>query len=472
MPKIPTGIGWQGLIMTGLPLLLQLVFVLILELLIVQAKVKIESEYQSALIMDQAMSLSHEALNGSVCCFMMSMTPGSGLFGSGLDRIKLRATNDLDALRASARMLPELEPDLAKLENCYNAIAADWQHSLSNTQGALMANKLAHSKQLYNDLNAAVEDLIQASKSKVSHGSDTHAAAHQSVERLLIASAITWLTVSIGIAFLFSKNIASRINLLIENTQRFRHGNELLPPLSGTDEIAAYDHAFHKMADSIKASTEYKEQLLGVVSHEIRTSLSSAQAFLTNISAEIYGPLKASSRSKVQGAEREIVHIIKMVNDLIDIERLKSGQFPLQFKEVDLAFLIQEIIAAMKEQGITRPIIVRTQPALIEGDIKLLTRLIVNFIQDCLQSSSLNSTISINVFADHSKAIFTIDSASEISAPEEMFEIAGMSASHGISLALCKNIAEIHSGQTSSAKAESGERRLYLKLPLRAKTIA
>lgn len=66
-----------------------------------------------------------------------------------------------------------------------------------------------------------------------------------------------------------------------------------------------------------------------MVSHDLRTPLTSIQMLLSLLEAEAYGPLNENGRENVAAAEASVERLIGLVNGLLDLEKMESGKLDL-----------------------------------------------------------------------------------------------------------------------------------------------
>jgi len=91
------------------------------------------------------------------------------------------------------------------------------------------------------------------------------------------------------------------------------------------------------MANALKELEEIKQQFVAMVSHDLRTPLSSIRGFLELLSDGAYGELTETGHLRSALAQRNAIRLLALINDLLDFERLQSGQLSLTQSDISLS---------------------------------------------------------------------------------------------------------------------------------------
>jgi signal transduction histidine kinase len=140
-----------------------------------------------------------------------------------------------------------------------------------------------------------------------------------------------------------------------------------------------------------------REQFLAIVSHEMRTPLTSIISFSELIRGEADG-LSADGRRYLDIIERNADRLLTLVNDLLMLTRIESGALPLALGPVDVPRLVDDAVLAVTpvatKQNITIHVDVRDGPLLC-GDYRRLMQVMDNLIGNAVKFSHAGGLVRV-----------------------------------------------------------------------------
>ena len=142
-----------------------------------------------------------------------------------------------------------------------------------------------------------------------------------------------------------------------------------------------------------------KKSFLAAMSHELRTPLNAIIGFAEIIDAEVFGPL---SVPQYQAYVRDILgsarHLLKIIEDVLEITHAEAGELVLNKREVDLASLIGQSLVAVRDQCKSKRIKILAdlpQDVVIKVDPDKLTRALASILSNAVKFSSDRSIVRV-----------------------------------------------------------------------------
>ena len=203
-----------------------------------------------------------------------------------------------------------------------------------------------------------------------------------------------------------------------------------------------------------------KDEFISTVSHELRTPLTSIRGALGLLSSGMLGPINEKSTNLLRIALTNSDRLVRLINDILDLERIQSGREPLTFRPVQLSEIVRQSIGDMQpmaDAAGVRMLHDTTQVA-IDADPDRLLQVMTNLLSNAVKFSPPNSTVSIMIrpgitgvtlsVIDHGRGI----PADKLEAIFGRFQQVDASDSRqkggsGLGLAICRTIILQHSGR-------------------------
>lgn len=225
-----------------------------------------------------------------------------------------------------------------------------------------------------------------------------------------------------------------------------------------TEELAAVNA-------SLRLADRRKNEFLAMLAHELRNPLAPIRNALLIIQRS--GDAAAAA-SAIAMMERQVGHMVRLVDDLLDVSRISSGKFDLRRDRIELASVIDHALE------VARPLCERAQQQLsvsvpagsihLDADAARLTQVITNLLNNASKFGRQGGRITLCVERDGDLAVIRVSDDGEGIAPDQLSRIFDMfvqvhsslelsRGGLGLGLALAKTLVEMHGG---SLEAQSG----------------
>ncbi|CAN5211006.1 hypothetical protein BH10CYA1_BH10CYA1_43540 [soil metagenome] len=202
-----------------------------------------------------------------------------------------------------------------------------------------------------------------------------------------------------------------------------------------------------------------KQEFVSMVSHDLRTPLSSVKATLTMFSEGVWDSKTDVGRERLDVADRTLNRLMELINDLLDIERMESGRMPLDLTEVSAKEIVESALSEVKIQAASKRITLQSNcdSCLLIGDFERLIQVMINLIGNAIKFAPQDSVITAAAFERGDDIEFEVTDQGR-GIPEEMqaavfdkyrqVETADgkKGLGKGLGLPICKTIVESHKG--------------------------
>ncbi|MBS1992098.1 MAG: PAS domain S-box protein [Cyanobacteria bacterium SZAS LIN-3] len=91
-----------------------------------------------------------------------------------------------------------------------------------------------------------------------------------------------------------------------------------------------------------------RQDFLNMITHDIRTPLSSVQAFLNLLESSVYGQLNEKGSVKLKATEQSVELVIRLIKDMLDLEKAESGQLMLDLEDTSTQTVMLKAIDIVK----------------------------------------------------------------------------------------------------------------------------
>ena len=224
-----------------------------------------------------------------------------------------------------------------------------------------------------------------------------------------------------------------------------------------------------------------KDEFISMVSHELRTPLTSIRAPLMLLANGTVSSETPRGREMVDIAARSAERMVRLVNDILDMQRLATGQLRIRPAACDAADLIRQAIDTMQpladEAGVKLQ--ARAEPLALVVDGTRIVQVLTNLIDNAVSFSPPGGVVRVEVERQGGEAAFCVSDEGPGVPPQqrelifERFKQADASMSRskegtGLGLAICRALVEQHGGRIWIADRPGPGATFCFSLPLGA----
>ena len=151
----------------------------------------------------------------------------------------------------------------------------------------------------------------------------------------------------------------------------------------------------------MKRLSRMKSEFVSSVSHELRTPLTSIRGSLGLVAGGVAGAVPEAVRNLVDIAKNNCERLIRLINDILDSEKIESGQMRLALQVVALQPLLQQTLAANEgfasQHGVTLQLHAPGEPMLVNIDTDRITQVLTNLVSNAVKFSPRSAAVNITL---------------------------------------------------------------------------
>ncbi len=255
-----------------------------------------------------------------------------------------------------------------------------------------------------------------------------------------------------------------------------------------TGELEAEAAERERAEQGLRLADRRKDEFLATLAHELRNPL----APMTNAVALLKAPqADAAARERAREIlERQLRHMVRLIDDLLDVSRVTTGKLSLHRQSLDVAALLRhalELAAPMAEQqGVTLSLAVDAGPAAlaVDGDPARLAQVFSNLLNNACRYTEAGGRVDVAAGlkddADGARVVVTVRDTGigiDPAMQERIFELFEQadkslgrgSAGLGIGLTLARQLVQLHGGSIQVASEGVGRGSCFtVRLPAAA----
>jgi PAS domain S-box-containing protein len=228
------------------------------------------------------------------------------------------------------------------------------------------------------------------------------------------------------------------------------------------------DMSDRRRAENLEAEGKRLTEFIAMLSHELRNPLAPLSNALSLLKVD---PLTTRGRWAVDMASRQVLHVTRLIEDLLDVSRVASSTIRVRLEPVDLVevfrLALESVQSAVEANRHTMTMKLPEAAVTTRGDATRLTQVLVNLVTNAAKYTPEGGHIEVTLQTSHGLALLTVsDNGSGMN--EELLsqafepfvqgerQLARADGGLGVGLTLVKRIAELHGGSVAATSPGPG----------------
>ncbi|HJS25240.1 MAG TPA: PAS domain S-box protein, partial [Pyrinomonadaceae bacterium] len=245
------------------------------------------------------------------------------------------------------------------------------------------------------------------------------------------------------------------------------------------EKMLAREQELRQLAED---ANRLKDEFLAIMSHELRNPLNVILGFSELLVRNEEITRAPQLQRMAEAIKRNAIAQSKLIRDLLDLSRLRSGKLTLNRENVSMLVAVNNAIDTVRSEAAAKQIAIEIEaPAetlFVEGDAVRLEQIIWNLMNNSVKFTSAGGRISVRLGKENDRVFLTVEDtgqgidASFLPHVFELFRQADASTSRahsgmGIGLAVVKQLVDLHHGSISVYSAGLGKGTTFtVKFPL------
>lgn len=221
--------------------------------------------------------------------------------------------------------------------------------------------------------------------------------------------------------------------------------------------------ALRQAKEAAVTASNAKSEFLANISHELRTPLNAVIGFSEVMIQEVFGPIGSDRYREYAGDIRQSgVHLLGVINDLLDYSKLEAGRVELHVEDISPAAIMDKCVRMMRQRAEAENLALLADTgdaadAVVRGDDRKITQVILNLMSNAIKFTPAGGTIRLSLRRSGDGVdIIVADSGIGMSAHDIDLALApfgqvdsSLNREHtgtGLGLPLSKSLVELHGG--------------------------
>ncbi len=283
-----------------------------------------------------------------------------------------------------------------------------------------------------------------------------------------IVMTVIWIfAISLVAVYFVSERISRPLKEMSYAAKSFAQGKfNVRVPVRGNDEVAELATAFNNMANDLEKLEENRSTFLSNVSHDLRTPMTTISGFVDGILSGAIPKDKADHYLEI--VSNEIKRLARLVNSLLDITRIQSGERKFNMTVFDACELARQVLISCESRIDSKNLDVSFEcdddnmNAVADRDA--IHQIMYNLIDNAVKFSDENGALSVKLRENDKKIVMTVRNTGKGIAAEDLPHVFDQfyksdrsrgidKTGLGLGLYICKTIIDQH-GEEMWVKSE------------------
>jgi PAS domain S-box-containing protein len=235
-----------------------------------------------------------------------------------------------------------------------------------------------------------------------------------------------------------------------------------------------------RLYQAVREADRRKDEFLALLGHELRNPLAPIGYALHAL--KLPGADAAATQRAREVMERQVGHLVRLVDDLLDVSRIIRGKVELRREPVELATVVAHAVETsqpgIESEGHRLTVGMPPEPLWVNGDLVRLAQVVSNLLNNAAKYTERGGEVALTVSREGSEAVLRVRDTGIGIAPEHLPRLFDMfyqaerrtkesQGGLGLGLSLVRGLVELHGGRVEAHSAGPGRGSVFVvRLPL------
>ena len=244
--------------------------------------------------------------------------------------------------------------------------------------------------------------------------------------------------------------------------------------------VAEREHGLRDDIRHLKEVERMKTDFVSTVSHELRTPLTAIRGALGLVLAGTTGSVASKTRDLLQIGLQNTERLIRLINDILDVERIESGHLFVRREPCELADILRTTVESLRTVAMEAQVAVLLEigeGAVVTGDPDRLVQVFTNLISNAVRFSPRGESVTVSLRTTPTSAVVFVSDRGpgiplefrrRIFGKFQQADAPGSAGGAGLGLAIVRAIVERHGGSIRFDSAPGHGTTFIAELPYTA----
>jgi PAS domain S-box-containing protein len=178
------------------------------------------------------------------------------------------------------------------------------------------------------------------------------------------------------------------------------------------DRLLVQTAELERARAAANAANEAKSHFLSTMSHELRTPLNAIGGYVQLMEMEVQGPITDAQRQSLDRITRSHRHLLRLVNDVLDLSRIEAGRMEYRIEEIELPIVVSSVLPMVEPQlaqaGLTLDTSIDAAPR-ARADREKTQQILINLLTNAVKFTPAGGRVAVRTRRDASDRLVLVD---------------------------------------------------------------